>query len=217
MPSDLIDGLILLMNSDLCQPINLVFLSKIQGNPYETKIINFAKHIQSVVKSESEIIFCENMCDDPKRRKPNIEKATTSLNWQPKVNMTESITYDCNIRNDNNLMSSRTISDRLTFFGEDCIESVIVEPGENISRPGLTVEIDEAKFDRRKFNWVVGGIFCELKDVFLVPYPDNKRNSICMIDIINQNVHPDSMIITDCWKGYDGLKQWRREPFNPQP
>ncbi|KII61870.1 hypothetical protein RF11_00315 [Thelohanellus kitauei] len=57
------------------------------------------------------------------------------------------------------------------------------------------VEVDEEKLCRQKFNvgrvidgqWVVGGICRETKDVFFVPCPDNKRNSICLIDIISRN------------------------------
>jgi len=54
-----------------------------------------------------------------------------------------------------------------------------------IGGPGLTVEIDQSKFGKRKYNtgrfvegqWIVGGICRETKDVFLAVCPDNKRRT----------------------------------------
>ncbi|KII64825.1 hypothetical protein RF11_03329 [Thelohanellus kitauei] len=127
----------------------------------------------------------------------------------------ESIKYECHLRDDSTFLSSRTISDWLTFIREVCIHAVLKISDGKIGGPGLTVEVDEAKFGRRKFNvgrvidgkWVVGGICRETKDVFLVPCHDNKRNGLALVEITTQNVNPGSLIITDCWKGYEGLTQ----------
>lgn len=89
---DLIEGIIKLMNSDdnITGPINL-------GNPDEWTILELAERIIKLTKSKSKIVFKPLPDDDPKRRKPDIEKAKNLLNWQPKVDLDyglkETITY----------------------------------------------------------------------------------------------------------------------------
>uniref|UniRef100_A0A0B7A1G1 UDP-glucuronic acid decarboxylase 1 n=1 Tax=Arion vulgaris TaxID=1028688 RepID=A0A0B7A1G1_9EUPU len=78
--SDLIDGLMALMNSNYSQPVNL-------GNPEEHTIMEFARIIHSLVGGESKIIKKMAMEDDPQRRKPDITRAMKYLNWQPKVSL----------------------------------------------------------------------------------------------------------------------------------
>lgn len=75
---DLIDGLILLMNSDYSQgPINL-------GNPHEMTILEFGKLIADVVGSDPEnIVYQSPVEDDPTRRMPDITRAKTFLEWKP--------------------------------------------------------------------------------------------------------------------------------------
>ena len=77
---DLIEGLIRTMNTDWFSPINL-------GNPNEIKISDIANHIIKLTKSKSNIIFMELPQDDPVRRKPDITKAKTVLNWHPVVDL----------------------------------------------------------------------------------------------------------------------------------
>uniref|UniRef100_A0A1A9WGG9 UDP-glucuronic acid decarboxylase 1 n=1 Tax=Glossina brevipalpis TaxID=37001 RepID=A0A1A9WGG9_9MUSC len=76
--SDLVDGLIALMNSNYTQPINL-------GNPVEHTIEEFAIIIKDLVGGQSEVKQTEAMEDDPQRRKPDITRALKYLNWEPKV------------------------------------------------------------------------------------------------------------------------------------
>lgn len=89
---DLIEGIIKLMNSDdnITGPMNL-------GNPDEWTILELAERIIKLTKSKSKIVFKPLPDDDPKRRKPDIEKAKNLLNWQPKVDLDyglkETITY----------------------------------------------------------------------------------------------------------------------------
>ncbi|XP_071085019.1 UDP-glucuronic acid decarboxylase 1-like isoform X1 [Haliotis cracherodii] len=79
--SDLVDGLIALMNSNYSLPCNL-------GNAEEHTIMDFAKIIRSLVKSStSKIVTKPAMQDDPKRRRPDITRARKYLNWQPVVPM----------------------------------------------------------------------------------------------------------------------------------
>lgn len=85
--SDLIDGLIKLMNSknDVTGPINL-------GNPIEISIKSLSEIILSLIpESKSKVIFKNLPMDDPKQRKPDITKAENYLDWQPKVELTSGL------------------------------------------------------------------------------------------------------------------------------
>jgi UDP-glucuronate decarboxylase len=76
--SDLVEGLIRLMNCEYTGPINL-------GNPEEYTILELAQAVQKLVNPDAEIIFKPLPQDDPRRRRPDITKAKTLLNWQPTV------------------------------------------------------------------------------------------------------------------------------------
>jgi UDP-glucuronate decarboxylase len=81
---NLVDGLIKLMNGDRTGPINL-------GNPEEYTILELAQKIRNIVNPDREIIFKPLPQDDPRRRKPDITKATSWLNWQPDVPLEEGL------------------------------------------------------------------------------------------------------------------------------
>ncbi len=78
--SDLVEGLIALMDSDYHLPVNL-------GNPEENTILEFAETIIKLTNSSSIIVFRPLPKDDPLRRKPDISKAKKILGWQPKVSL----------------------------------------------------------------------------------------------------------------------------------
>jgi UDP-glucuronate decarboxylase len=80
--SDLIDGFISLMFSkkEVTGPINL-------GNPREFTMLELAEKVIKATQSKSKIEFHELPQDDPKQRKPDISKAQTILNWNPKVDL----------------------------------------------------------------------------------------------------------------------------------
>jgi UDP-glucuronate decarboxylase len=86
--SDMVDGLIKLMNCDTNEktvlPINL-------GNPNEINIYNLASMIIILLKSKSNFIFNDLPEDDPMKRKPCIEKAKKELNWKPKIKLDEGL------------------------------------------------------------------------------------------------------------------------------
>jgi UDP-glucuronate decarboxylase len=82
--SDLVDGLMRLMNGDQVGPVNL-------GNPDEYTILQLAKAVQEMVNPELAIDFRPLPQDDPRRRKPDITKAKTWLNWQPSVPLREGL------------------------------------------------------------------------------------------------------------------------------
>lgn len=77
---DLLDGLQLLMESAECVtgPCNL-------GNPQEMRISKIAELIIRLTGSKSRITYRALPEDDPKRRRPRIEKAAALLGWSPSV------------------------------------------------------------------------------------------------------------------------------------
>ncbi|BAZ89565.1 NAD-dependent epimerase/dehydratase [Raphidiopsis curvata NIES-932] len=78
--SDLVEGLIKLMNGDHTGPVNL-------GNPEEYTILELAQTIQNMINPEVQIKFTPLPADDPRRRRPDITKAKTWLNWEPKISL----------------------------------------------------------------------------------------------------------------------------------
>ena len=82
--SDLIDGLIKMMESNEYGPINL-------GNPEEFTILDVAKKIIKLTDSKSKLKFLDSLEDDPKLRKPDITKAKTLLKWKPKISFEEGL------------------------------------------------------------------------------------------------------------------------------
>ncbi|MCP8307295.1 MAG: SDR family oxidoreductase [archaeon] len=61
------------------------------GNPQEMSILDLAKRIREMTKSNSSIIFQSLPEDDPKRRCPNITKAKEILGWEPKIGLDEGL------------------------------------------------------------------------------------------------------------------------------
>jgi dTDP-glucose 4,6-dehydratase len=83
--SDLVDGLLLLSESDERYPVNL-------GNPVEMSILRFANEIRGRFDNSVGIDFRPLPSDDPKLRRPDIAKAARVLNWQPKVSLSDGLT-----------------------------------------------------------------------------------------------------------------------------
>ncbi len=83
---DLIRGIILMMNTkkEFTGPVNL-------GNPFEFTIFELAEKIIQLTDSKSKLIFKPLPLDDPQRRKPNIDKAKSILNWTPRVELEEGL------------------------------------------------------------------------------------------------------------------------------
>ncbi|KAJ0987726.1 hypothetical protein J5N97_006082 [Dioscorea zingiberensis] len=78
--SDLVDGLVALMESDQIGPFNL-------GNPGEFTMLELAEVVKETVDPGATIEFKDNTADDPHMRKPDITKAKELLNWEPKVSL----------------------------------------------------------------------------------------------------------------------------------
>lgn len=82
--SDLIEGIWRLLHSDETDPVNI-------GNPHEVSLLEFAREIQQLAQSESEIVFRDLPVDDPKVRQPDISRARDLLGWEPRVSRTDGL------------------------------------------------------------------------------------------------------------------------------
>ena len=82
--SDLVDGILRLMESDLHDPVNI-------GNPHEMTIEEIARAIIEISGSKSQIVYRPLPEDDPKVRKPDITRARTLLGWEPKVPLADGL------------------------------------------------------------------------------------------------------------------------------
>jgi dTDP-glucose 4,6-dehydratase len=83
--SDLVDGIIRLMQSNENDPVNI-------GNPQEMTIEDIARMIIKLTGSKSQIVYRPLPEDDPKVRQPDITRARTLLKWEPKVGLEEGLT-----------------------------------------------------------------------------------------------------------------------------
>ena len=76
----------------------------------------------------------------------------------------------------------------------------------------MTVEIDESKFGKLKFNRgcciegqsVLGGICRQTKACFLVPV--GQRDKDTLLPIIRAHISPGTCVMSDMWKDYDCIK-----------
>ena len=83
--SDLVDGIIRLMESNINDPVNI-------GNPQEMTIEQIARMIIKLTGSKSQLVYRPLPEDDPKVRQPDITRARTLLGWEPKIGLEEGLT-----------------------------------------------------------------------------------------------------------------------------
>lgn len=86
---DLVEGIYRLMVSSVTDPVNI-------GNPAEITIRQFAERVIDLVGSKSKIVERPLPEDDPKVRRPDISRARSLLDWEPRVPLDEglSVTLD---------------------------------------------------------------------------------------------------------------------------
>lgn len=82
--SDLVRGLQLACATSFGEPINL-------GNPNEMTVLEIATLILQATGSSSEVIHQPLPQDDPTRRRPDIERAATVLDWSPEIDVATGI------------------------------------------------------------------------------------------------------------------------------
>jgi nucleoside-diphosphate-sugar epimerase len=82
--SDLVAGLVAMLDSDASGPINL-------GNPVETSVGELAELIISLTGSQSVVSFHPRPVDDPTVRRPDIRRAGEDLAWEPSVDLIDGL------------------------------------------------------------------------------------------------------------------------------
>jgi dTDP-glucose 4,6-dehydratase len=81
---DLLRGIMLLMESEIDEPVNI-------GNPEEITVLQFAQEVIELTGSTSKIDFRPLPKDDPVRRRPDINKALKELGWEPLIGRREGL------------------------------------------------------------------------------------------------------------------------------
>jgi dTDP-glucose 4,6-dehydratase len=83
---DLVDGIIKLLYSDEHLPVNI-------GNQEEMTILQFAEVINRIVGNPAGITFVKDArsARDPQQRRPDITRARTLLQWEPKIALEQGI------------------------------------------------------------------------------------------------------------------------------
>ena len=84
---DMVTGLTSLMLSENTkgEVVNL-------GSEDEHTVLEYANLVRKIANSNSEIEFSEELpTDDPYRRKPNLSKAKSLLNWSPKIDLEQGV------------------------------------------------------------------------------------------------------------------------------
>lgn len=82
--SDLIDGILRLLDSQEAMPVNI-------GNPHEITILEFAERVRTLTGGKAKLTFRPLPQDDPKMRRPDITKARKVLNWEPKITLEQGL------------------------------------------------------------------------------------------------------------------------------
>jgi len=82
--TDLVDGLVRLMNSDLVEPVNL-------GNDREVSMLELVRTIEAIMGRPLKIEYRPLPPDDPARRRPDLTRASTLLGYEPRVSLEEGV------------------------------------------------------------------------------------------------------------------------------
>ena len=84
---DTVEGLIRLMNNNETKgPINI-------GNPNEITIKELVDILLTMINTKSNVTYLDLPSDDPEKRRPNITKANTFLNWSPLIDLNDGLKY----------------------------------------------------------------------------------------------------------------------------
>lgn len=108
-------------------------------------------------------------------------------------------------------ISSATVVDWSSYLRETCFD-FIEKNSTKLGGFGKTVEIDEAKVGKRKYNrgriikgnWIFGAIERDSKKTFIIPVQNRSKETL--LPIIKDHILPGTTIISDCWKAYECLE-----------
>jgi transposase-like protein len=155
-------------------------------------------------------------------KRHRIEKSIRENTWFDKTNLTLEEVVQFTYWWSNGLsqdqiitqlrLSTNTIVDWFMFCREVC-DVIIGKESQQIGGKGKRVQIDESKVGKRKYHkghyvegqWIFGGIEEDSRKCFLVTVED--RSEKTLLTLIKKWIAPESVIISDCWKGYINLEK----------
>ena len=82
--SDMVEGLALMLTSDLNGPVNL-------GNTHEVTMLDLATTVQDAVGNHPGVEYLDLPTDDPTRRRPDTTLAREALGWTPSVSLADGL------------------------------------------------------------------------------------------------------------------------------
>lgn len=82
--SDLVEGILKLFHSNIKEVVNL-------GNPTEISVMTLAQEIHDAISKPLKVQTTPARPDDPKQRCPDISRAKSLLEWQPKISLQEGL------------------------------------------------------------------------------------------------------------------------------
>lgn len=109
-------------------------------------------------------------------------------------------------------VSDKTVTAYLGYYRQ-LVSSSIDGDDTMIGGDGVTIEVDESKFGKRKHNrghhvegvWVIGGVErTPSRGMFAEVVHDRSANTIK--DVLLRHVRPGTTILTDMWRGYSDLE-----------
>lgn len=120
----------------------------------------------------------------------------------------------CKTKHEANTNSSKTV---FNWYKKLSLQSYFIMrtiKTTKIGGVGRIIEVDEAKFSKRKFNvgravrspWVIGGVDIHSGEMFFVEVI--RRNSETIKQVLTENIEIGSTVITDCWAGYVNLESY---------
>ena len=109
--------------------------------------------------------------------------------------------------------SSGTISNYMRFFRELVVASMDTNDT-MVGGDGVKVFVDESKFGRRKYHrghrvdgiWVIGGVDDSTERSMFAEVIE-QRDQTSIVAALSRHVRPGSIIVTDCWRGYNGIAE----------
>ena len=109
-------------------------------------------------------------------------------------------------------LGSSTSVDWDMFCGEVC-EIMVYEEAVPLGGFGKTVQIDESKVGKRKYNrghrvegqWMFRGIEEDSRNSFIIAV--DRRNEETLLPLIKFWIKPGTKIVCDCWKAYTKLEE----------
>ena len=118
--------------------------------------------------------------------------------WVHKFTITQAV-HETSL--DDKTTSTETVIDWYNYCREVCADRIMNHHAGQIGGPSKTVEIDESKFGKTKYNryierqWVLGSICRETKACFLVPVAQRDKDTL--LPIIRAHILPGTRVMSD--------------------